>query len=103
MKIDDRSSLGAVSTPGGTGVAGAETGTRQGTSQGIGGSSDRAELSGLAGKISQAVGRDAVDRAAKVEQLRLQVANRGYQADPAAISTGIVNEALANTGGNPTQ
>src|SRR5437879_5759298 len=103
MKIDDRSNLGAVSTSGGKGVAGADAGTRQGTSQGIGGSSDRAELSGLAGKISQAVGRDTADRAAKVEQLRLQVASGGYQADSAAISSGIVNEALANTGGSPTQ
>jgi flagellar biosynthesis anti-sigma factor FlgM len=97
MKIDDRSNLGAVSTPGANGAAGVESGGRRETSRGVDGSGpDRAELSGLAGKISQFVSKDAAGRAAKVEQLRAQVASGSYSADPAAISRGIVNDALAS-------
>jgi flagellar biosynthesis anti-sigma factor FlgM len=93
MKIDDRNQLGAVSTPGATGAAGVASGTQRTTSGAPSGSgSDTAELSGLAGKISQ----DSADRAAKVEQLRAQFANGTYQPSSAAISHGIVNDALAS-------
>ena len=43
-----------------------------------------------------AVGLDTANRAAKVEQLRGQVVEGGYNPDPVEISRGIVNDALAN-------
>jgi flagellar biosynthesis anti-sigma factor FlgM len=105
MKIDDQSSLGAVSTPAAKGAVGAEPAERRdagraATSTG----KDSAELSGLAGKISEAVSKDSAVRAAQVEQLRVQVASGSYHADVAATSHGIVNDSLSNAaaaGGSP--
>ena len=97
MKIDNRNDLAAVSSPGAKGAASVEGGVRR-SADGAAGKAgpDRAELSGLAGKISKAAGKDAVNRAGNVEQLRGQVADGSYQPDPAAISRGIVNAALTN-------
>jgi flagellar biosynthesis anti-sigma factor FlgM len=96
MKIDNRSDAGAISTPGTTGAAGVDSGARNTTTGVAGGSSsDSVELSGLAGQISQAESQNAASRSATVEQLRSEVSNGTYQADPAAISHGVVNEALA--------
>jgi len=107
MKIDDGSRLDSVSTPGANGAAGVDAGGRREASREAGSASpDRAELSGLAGKISQAVNRDAAARAVKVEQLRAQVAAGSYHADAIDISRGIVKDALAsaaNAGGSPRQ
>ena len=97
MKIDNRSDLSGVSTPGVSGAAGVDSGARTTTNGVAGGSSsDSVELSGLAGQISQAESQNAATRSATVEQLRSQVDNGTYQADPAAISHGVVNEALAS-------
>jgi len=97
MKIDNRNDLGAVSTPGAKGATGVESGSRKGVDNQAGGSgADRAELSGLAGKIAGALSQDSADRAAKVEQLRAQVAQGSYRPDPEAISQGIVSDALAS-------
>src|SRR6266540_1096129 len=97
MKIDNRNDLGAVSTPGAKGAAGVESGGRKGVdNQADGSGADRAELSGLAGKIAGALSKDSADRAAKVEQLRAQVAQGSYRPDAEAISKGIVTDALAN-------
>jgi flagellar biosynthesis anti-sigma factor FlgM len=98
MKIQNQNDLGAVSSPGAKGTAGVEGSGRREAGRGVDkAGADRAELSGLAGKISEAVAKDAADRVAKVEQLRVQVAEGTYRADPAAISQGIVQDALANT------
>jgi Anti-sigma-28 factor, FlgM len=97
MKINNSNDLGAISAPGAKGTAGVESGVRRDGGRGVENTGpDRAELSGLAGKISKAVGRDAVNRAGNVEQLRGQVADGSYRPDPAAISRGIVNAALTN-------
>lgn len=97
MKIDNRNDLGAVSTPGAKGAAGVESGSRKGVDNQAGSpGADRAELSGLAGKIAAAVTKDSADRAAKVEQLRTQVAQGSYQPNPEAISQGIVSDALSS-------
>ena len=97
MKIHNSNDVGALSTPGSKGTAGVESGVRRDGGRGVENTGpDRAELSGLAGKISKAVGKDAVNRAGNVEQLRGQVAEGGYHPDPAAISRGIVNAALTH-------
>jgi flagellar biosynthesis anti-sigma factor FlgM len=97
MKIDNRNDLSGVTTPAATGVTSVDSGDQRTTVGGTGGtSSDSVELSGLAGKISQAVNQDAANRSSAVEQLRTQVGNGTYQADSAAISHGVVNEALAS-------
>jgi flagellar biosynthesis anti-sigma factor FlgM len=96
MKIDNRNDLSGVSTPGAAAATSVDSSNRRTTGGVSGGaSSDSVELSGLAGKISQAVGQDAAARAAKVEQLRSQVGNGTYQVDAAATSRGVVNESLA--------
>ena len=97
MKINNTNDLGAISTPGSKGTAAVEGGVRRDGGRGVENTGpDRAELSGLAGKISKAAGKDAVNRAGNVEQLRGQVAEGGYHPDPAAISRGIVNAALTH-------
>jgi hypothetical protein len=97
MKIQNSNELGAISAPGSKGTAAVESGVRRDGGRGVENTGpDRAELSGLAGKISKAAGKDAVNRAGNVEQLRGQVAEGGYHPDPAAISRGIVNAALTH-------
>jgi flagellar biosynthesis anti-sigma factor FlgM len=97
MKIDNRNDLSGISPAAATGATSVDSGNRRTTGGATGGTtSDSAELSGLAGKIAQAVGQDASDRAGQVEQLRSQVGNGTYQADSAAISRGVVNEALSS-------
>jgi hypothetical protein len=97
MKIENPNDLGPVSSPSAKSTAGLESGVPRDVSRSVEDSGpDRAELSGLAGKISGAVGRDAANRAAKVEQLRGQVVEGGYSPDPVEISRGIVEDALAN-------
>ena len=97
MKIENSNDLGAVSSPGAKSTTGVESGVRREVGRGVENTGpDRAELSGLAGKISGAVDLDTANRAAKVEQLRGQVVEGGYDPDPVEISRGIVNDALAN-------
>ena len=98
MKIDDRSDLSGVASPGAKGTAGVEgAGRKEGSRETDRAGSDRAEVSGRAGKISQALSEDAADRAAKVDRLRLEVAEGRYNPDPAEISRAIVNDALASS------
>jgi flagellar biosynthesis anti-sigma factor FlgM len=105
MKIDDQSSVGAAPTAAAKGAAGAEPADRRDVGRATSGDGkDSAELSGLAGKISQAVSKDSVNRAAQVEELRAQVASGSFHVDAAATSRGIVNESLSNAaaaGGSP--
>jgi hypothetical protein len=100
MKIIDQSNLSPTSAPGAKSVVGAESGERRDASRTTtGDGKDSAELSGLAGKISQAVSKDSANRAALVDQLRVQVAGGTFQADAAATSRGIVNDSLASAAG----
>lgn len=103
MKIQNPNDLSSVSSSSAKSTAGVETGAHRDAGRGVENTGpDRAELSGLAGKIAGAVGRDSANRAAKVEQLRAQVVAGTYRPDAAEISRGIVNDSLANaaTGGN---
>jgi anti-sigma28 factor (negative regulator of flagellin synthesis) len=98
MKIDDRNDLNGVSTSEAKGAGGVEgAGRREGSRKAERTGSDRAELSGLAGKISRAVGLEAEQRAANVERLRVAVASGVYNPDPADISRGIVKDAIAHS------
>ena len=97
MKIQNPNDLGSVSSSSTKSTAGVESSHQRDGARGVENTGpDRAELSGLAGKIAGAVGRDAANRAAKVEQLRGQVVDGSYRPDAAEISRGIVNDALAN-------
>jgi hypothetical protein len=100
MKIVDQTNLSPTSAPAAKSAVGSESGDRRDavrTTPGDG--NDSAELSGLAGKISQAVGKDSASRAALVDQLRTQVAGGTFQVDVAATSRGIVNDSLAGAAG----
>jgi anti-sigma28 factor (negative regulator of flagellin synthesis) len=106
MKIVDQSNLSPAPAPSTKSASGPESTKHREASRAAstGDGRDSAELSGLAGKISEAVSKDSANRAAQVEQLRTQVANGTYQADVAATSRGIVNDSLANAasaGGSP--
>ena len=97
MKINDRSDLSGVPAPGTKGASGVEShGRADGNREADRTGSDRAELSGLAGKIAHASAIDAKQRAETVERLRVEVAQGRYRPDAAEISKGIVNEALSN-------
>jgi flagellar biosynthesis anti-sigma factor FlgM len=96
VKIDDRTDLSGLSSPGAKGAAGVDNAARQEGARGAEkAGADRAELSGRAGKIAQALSADAERRAAEVERLRLEVASGRYHPDPGVIAKGIVNDALA--------
>jgi anti-sigma28 factor (negative regulator of flagellin synthesis) len=101
MKIVDQSKLSPAQAPSAKSAVGVESGEHKaaGRAAATGGGLDSAELSGLAGKISQAVSKDSANRAAQVEQLRAQVASGTFHVDAAATSRGIVNDSLANAAG----
>jgi flagellar biosynthesis anti-sigma factor FlgM len=101
MKIVDQINLSPAATPSAKNATVPEPGKRLEASRAsaTGDGRDSADLSGLAGKISQAVSKDSASRAAQVEQLRAQVASGTYQVDAAATSRGIVNDSLANAAG----
>jgi anti-sigma28 factor (negative regulator of flagellin synthesis) len=98
MKIVDQNNLSPALAPSTQGASGPESGKRREASRAAvtGDGRDSADLSGLAGKISEAVSKDSTNRATVVEQLRSEVANGTYQVDAAATSRGIVNDSLAN-------
>jgi anti-sigma28 factor (negative regulator of flagellin synthesis) len=97
MKIDDQSKLGPTSTAATKGAAGAEPADRRDVGRAAtGGGKDSAEISDLAGTISQALSKDSASRAAQVEQLRGQVASGTFHVDVAATSRGIVDHSLSN-------
>src|SRR5579864_2200178 len=104
MKIVDPNNSSPVPAPSTKSAVGPASGKgREAVQAPIGDGADSAELSGLAGKISQALSKDSTNRTSQVEQLRVQVANGTYKVDSAATSRGIVNDALANAasaGGN---
>ena len=101
MKIVDLNQLGiaGAATPeatsteaaggrrGGPGTAGAPHGQ------------DHAEVSGLAGKLTEATSTEAANRAARVESLRDAVDRGAYQVDARAVSQGIVRDALTKDAG----
>jgi flagellar biosynthesis anti-sigma factor FlgM len=101
MKIVDQSNSSAASPLNSKSAVGAESGKGReaGRAATTGEGSDSADLSGLAGKISQAASKDSASRAAQVEQLRAQVANGTFQVDAAATSRGVVNDALSQAAG----
>jgi anti-sigma28 factor (negative regulator of flagellin synthesis) len=105
MKIIDQSNLSPTSAPAAKGAIGSESGERRDAGRTTTrDTNDSAELSGLAGKISQAVGKDSANRATLVDQLRTQVASGTFQVDVEATSRGIVKDSLANAasaGGGP--
>jgi|KBSSwiStaDraftv2_1062776.scaffolds.fasta_scaffold533975_1 flagellar biosynthesis anti-sigma factor FlgM len=97
MKIDDLgNNLGGVASPSAKGAGGVDGGGRNEAGRAADrAGSDRAELSGLAGKIAEATSIDAKQRAEKVERLKVEVAQGRYQPDASAISKGIVSDALS--------
>jgi anti-sigma28 factor (negative regulator of flagellin synthesis) len=98
MKIDDLGNAGGVASPAAKGAGAVESGGRQDASRAADlAGSDRAELSGLAGKLAQATSTNAAQRAERVVRLKLEVARGSYQPDAAATSRGIVNDALTSS------
>jgi anti-sigma28 factor (negative regulator of flagellin synthesis) len=90
-----------------TGAAPGEAGRTQETqtADGPGGSrtaagnssgGDRVEFSGAVASLWKAVSSDGANRAARVQELSRQYEAGGYQPDSAAISRGMVAEALSS-------
>ncbi|MBK9166924.1 MAG: flagellar biosynthesis anti-sigma factor FlgM [Bryobacterales bacterium] len=96
MKINDRidlstSQLGQTRGAEGTYGPGGRTGVR--TPGGAG--EDQADVSRLAGALTDAITGAAPERAARVEQLRLDVQSGRYEPDAQAIARGVVTDALS--------
>ena len=92
-----------------TGTSAAETGRSQetqkterggqGQSSRIGGlGSDHVELSGALGRLSHALVSFQQDRASRVQALAAQYQSGNYRPDAAAISRGMISEALDGMG-----
>src|SRR5260370_39607107 len=97
MKIDNRNDLAAVSSPGAKGAASVEGGVRRGADGAARKAGpDRAELSGLAGKIAEASNKGAAARAANGEQLPAQRAKGSYHPHPATIRRGVADAGLSH-------
>ena len=90
-----------------TGTASAEAGRSQETqktdreptttsSQASSGTGDRVELSSGLASVSRALTSYSADRASKVQQLSAQFQSGNYHPNSAAISQGIVAQALSN-------
>jgi len=59
---------------------------------------DRADLSGVAGRLSEILQTESTQRAERIRQLKEAVAAGTYEVNPADLSRAMVNEAL-QTGG----
>ena len=98
MKIVDRNQLGlggAGSVDGSGSTEGAGGRRDAAAASAAGSSQDRAEVSGLAGKLADATASAAVERTSHVEKLRAAVAGGSYRVDALEVSRGVVKEALA--------
>ena len=60
--------------------------------------SDRAELSGVADRLSALLQADSSSRAERIRQLTEAVANGTYHVDAAALSRALVNQAISAPG-----
>jgi anti-sigma28 factor (negative regulator of flagellin synthesis) len=86
-----------------TGTAAAESGRAQktdrfetGSAGGAAGSGgDRVELSSTLGRLAKVLGADHSDRASKVAALAAQYQSGNYRSNPAAISRGMVTDAIS--------
>jgi hypothetical protein len=102
MKVDDRNLNGASSAQTGRATstqeidrAGSTNGSRHSESAG----GDRAEISGLAGRLSQALNSNSTERSQRIEALTRQYRAGQYQANPQAVSHAFVREALESKDG----
>jgi flagellar biosynthesis anti-sigma factor FlgM len=96
MKIHDRDLLGVGSTGSAGPVGGADSRAAGRAGQGTRtAGEDRAELSGLAARVSEEVRGEAADRLARVAELRELVKSGRYEANAEATARRLVDEALA--------
>ena len=101
MRVDDRNPIGTGATEAARGAEPAETrGAARSTSAGAGGI-DQAEVSGLAGKLAEAVSGQSSERLERLEQLRLEIADGRYRPDPAKIARALVDDAVAGSKETP--
>jgi hypothetical protein len=102
MKVDDRNL---------NGVAGAQTGRTTGTHETDRNTSaagahhneyaggDRADISGLAGRLSQALHTHSTERAQRIDALTKQYRAGQYHPTPQATSHALIQDALENKDG----
>jgi len=103
MKINDRNDLAALDAARQSQAVQADgTGKSRGRQTERAGE-DRAEVSGLAGHLSQAIDGTSPARVARLEALKTDVAAGRYKPDAAATSQGIVRDALASAAGAGTK
>jgi anti-sigma28 factor (negative regulator of flagellin synthesis) len=96
MKVYDRNLTGTAPPEPSQTQEAERSGRSGGTDQtgGAVGGGDRVELSSTLGSLSRALSSYSSDRAGRVQQLAAQYLSGSYQPDTAAISRGIVQEAL---------
>src|SRR5215467_10540159 len=96
MRIYDQNLTGpAVNETGRSHETQRTTGSGSGGASATSGTGDRVEFSDTLGRLSRAIASDESNRAGRVDQLTAQYASGNYALDPAAISHGIVSDALA--------
>jgi hypothetical protein len=100
MRINDRASLGPSAAETGrtpdTQKPGRETAGQTGSTRSAEG--DRVELSTALGRLSEAIGAHAAQRADRVRALANDYQNGRYHPDSAATARSLVSEALAAHG-----
>ncbi len=96
MKVYDRNLTGTALPESGQTQETERSGQSGGTNQpgGVAAGADRVELSSTLGSLSRALSSYSSDRAGRVQQLAAQYLSGSYQPDAAAISRGIIQEAL---------
>jgi anti-sigma28 factor (negative regulator of flagellin synthesis) len=95
MKVSnqDLASLGATGAGSTQGTQ--KTGSGSSNAAGRGGSSDRVDFSSTLGSLSRAMNSHESGREAKVQALASQYQSGKYTSDSAAISRGIISEAMS--------
>ena len=91
MRINDPNSLGNALPPESTTTHPASR-TDQKAPGTITVGTDRADLSEVAGRLSEILQSESASRAEKIQQLKEAVASGTYQVDSAALSRALVNE-----------
>jgi anti-sigma28 factor (negative regulator of flagellin synthesis) len=99
MKVDDRNLNGAAGLQPGRTAETQETdrlGSTAGAPASQPGSSDRAEISSLAGRISGTLSALSAQRAERVSALAKQYSAGSYRMDSKSTSSAIIQDALGN-------
>jgi len=99
MRVDDRNLNGVTGAQANRTQEAERTGTGSGTNVSEPGTGDRAEISSVAGTISEALSAQSAARAQRMGQLAQQYSQGQYKPDTHGTSRGLIQDALGGTDG----